>query len=57
MKGVYYDNHLRKWRARTGVEEGYMRLGAYATEKEAEAALIQYYKDGLLPLQKRRGNT
>ena len=55
MKGVKWDNQLGKWRARTGKADGQVRVGAYDTEKEAEEGLLQYYKDGLLPLQKRRG--
>lgn len=55
MKGVTYDKTLCKWRARSDIADGRMRVGAYDTEKDAEDALIQYRENGLLPMQKRRG--
>ena len=55
MVGVTYDKALRKWRVRAGKEEGYIRVGAYDTEKEAQEALLKYLEDGLLPVQKWRG--
>ncbi len=55
MIGVTFEKARGKWIARSNAADGNHRLGSYDTEWEAEAALVQYYKDGLFPLPKRRG--